>query len=202
MNYLETTVEEIEQMQVSTKNLTHLGIVVGVFDELGIGEIIEEEIPKEREHKIPYSTAVKALVLNGLGFVERRLYIFPSYFSDLPTERLLGEGVTPEDLNEDTIGRTLDRIYKYGPTELFSKIAFKVMKKLGIKTHLLHADTTSFSVHGDYEGEDGSNAFEITFGYPKDKRWDLKQFVLSMVTNQYGMPFLRRYIVVMNQTKK
>jgi len=28
---LETTVEEIEQMQVSTKNLAHLGIVAGVL---------------------------------------------------------------------------------------------------------------------------------------------------------------------------
>ena len=27
---------------------------------------------------------------------------------------------------------------------------------------------------------------EITFGHPKDGRWDLKQFILSMVTNQYG----------------
>jgi transposase len=29
---------------------------------------------------------------------------------------------------------------------------------------------------------------EITFGHPKDGRWDLKQFVVSMVTDQCGIP--------------
>jgi transposase len=62
------------------------------------------------------------------------------------------------------------------------------MQRLAFGTHLLHADTTSFSVHGQYEGDDCQNAIEIPLGYPKDGRWDLKQFVLSMVTNQCGIP--------------
>jgi len=28
----------------------------------------------------------------------------------------------------------------------------------------------------------------ITYGYPKDGRWDLKQFVLGMATDQHGIP--------------
>jgi transposase len=62
------------------------------------------------------------------------------------------------------------------------------MRRLAFGTHLLHVDTTSFSVHGQYEGDDCQNAIEITLGHPKDGRWDLKQFVLSMVTNQCGIP--------------
>jgi hypothetical protein len=29
----------------------------------------------------------------------------------LPTEKLLGEGIAPSDLNDDVVGRTLDAIY-------------------------------------------------------------------------------------------
>lgn len=112
---LMTNKEIIEDMKITTTNLDHLGIVAGVFDQLGISEVIDNKIPKSRQHKVSHSTIVKAIVLNGLGYTERRLYLFPSYFENLPTERLLGKGVLPKDINEDTVGRTLDRIYEYGP---------------------------------------------------------------------------------------
>jgi transposase len=143
---LKTTDESIKDIKITTTNLDHLGIVAGVFDELGISEVLDEKIPKNRQHKVSHSTIVKAIVLNGLGYTERRLYLFPSYFKNLPTERLLGRGILPEDINEDTVGRTLDRIYEYGPTKLFSEIALKVMKKLSVEHLLLHLDTTSVSV--------------------------------------------------------
>ncbi len=31
-------------------------------------------------------------------------------------------------------------------------------------------------------------AMEITLGHPKDGRWDFNQFVISMITNQCGIP--------------
>lgn len=39
-----------------------------------------------------------------------------------------------------------------------------------------------------YEDEDIRNTIEIILGHPKDGRADLKQFVLSMITNQHGLP--------------
>ena len=89
---------------------------------LEIGRIIDETIPKQGQHKLPHSVVLKAMVLNSLGFNERRLYIFPKFFSNIATERLLGPGVLPEDLNDDVLGRTLDRIYEADSTELFLKI--------------------------------------------------------------------------------
>jgi transposase len=59
------------------------------------------------------------MVLNGLGFIGQRLYLFPDFFKNISTKRLFGDGVTREDLNQYAIGETLDRIVKYGPTKLF-----------------------------------------------------------------------------------
>jgi len=77
------------------------------------------------------------MILNGLGFPHQRLYLFPNFFMNISTEKLLGEGIDPSDLNDDVIGRTLDAIYKYGATELFNQIDLHVMGKfsLGIATH-------------------------------------------------------------------
>ena len=175
-------------MKLSTLSVDHLGLVAGIFDELGISEVIDEAMPKTRECKLKHSAIMKGLVLNGLGFVERRLYIFPTYFKYLATEKLFGPSVMPEDFNEDTIGRTLDRINRFGSTRLFNLVAMKCMKEMAIGTHLVHVDTTSFSVHGQYEGDDCQSAIEIALGHPKDGRWDLKQFIVSMVTNQCGIP--------------
>jgi transposase len=172
-----------------SKQIGHLGLVAGMIDELGISGIIDEAMPKTRDHILPHSAVIKAMLLNGLGFNERRLYIFSRFFSNLSTEQLFGMGITSEHLNDDVLLRTLERIYDYGSTDLFNKIVLEVMKKTPFGTHLLHADTTSFNVYGDYEDdEEDFETIQITYGHSKDHRDDLKQFVLSMVTNQHGIP--------------
>jgi hypothetical protein len=36
----------------------HLGIVAGMFDKLGIGEYIDQVMPKTRHHNVSHGTAV------------------------------------------------------------------------------------------------------------------------------------------------
>ena len=176
-------------MDITTTTLSHLGLVSGTFDELGIADIIDTIIPKSRSHNLPHSTVMKAMCLNGLGFNESRLYLYSNYFENLPTERLLGKGILPEHINDDVLGRTLDKIYECGCTELFNKIVLKAMKNVPFDNHILHGDTTNFSLYGNYVNRDHElDTIEITYGHPKDNRWDLKRYVLSMVCNQEGIP--------------
>ncbi len=80
-------------MNITTTSLSHLGLVRGTFDELGIADLIDANMPKNQKHNLPHSTVIKAMCLNGLGFNESRLYLYSDYFENLPTERLLGEGI-------------------------------------------------------------------------------------------------------------
>ena len=179
-------------MKITSAQIDHLGLVAGVFDRLGIGKVIDSRLPKSRHHKVTHSNAAKAMILNGLGFVGQRLYLFPEYYEKVPVSRLIGEGIQPVDLNDDVLGSTLDAIYDYGPTELFNEIVLEMMNHEKLGTQLLHADTTSFSVHGEYENDDEEDeepkSIEITIGHSKDGRMDLNQYVLSMVSNQHGIP--------------
>jgi transposase len=159
-----------------------------MFDKLEIGEYIDEELPKTRHHHVSHGTAVKALTLNGLGYNESRLSLVPEFYEDIATERLLGAGVRPEHLNEYALGETLDAIASYGPTRLFTGIVLRMMKNMPMGIQRLHHDTTSINVTGDYDSESRTRLIEIVRGHSKDHRDDLKQFVISLVTNQHGIP--------------
>jgi len=172
----------------SNVTIGHLGIVAGMFDTLELGQYIDEVIPKIRHHKITHGMAVKALTLNGLGYNEGRLSLMPDFFEDIATERLLGKGITPQHLNEYVFGETLDAIAAYGPTRLFTGIVLRMMERLPMGVQRLHHDTTSISVTGEYDHEFRTRLIEIVRGHSKDHRDDLKQFVISLVTNQDGIP--------------
>ena len=48
--------------------LDHLGLVAGMFDELGIGEVLEQATQQDPAMRdLTVGEAVKAMVLNGLG---------------------------------------------------------------------------------------------------------------------------------------
>ena len=63
-----------------------------------------------------------------------------------------------------------------------------MMEKLPLGAQRLHHDTTSINVTGDYDREFKTRIIEIVRGHSKDHRNDLKQFVISLVTNQDGIP--------------
>jgi transposase len=178
----------------SIQSVGHLGIVAGAFDSLGISEVIEKAIPKNRHHSLSHAQSVKAMTLNGLGFIERRLYLFPKFFDDIAVSRLLGPGISRDHLNDDVLGRTLDAIAEYGPTELFNEVVAKCLLKDEFGSHCIHIDTTNFSVTGEYDSDFDTEEVQITYGYPKDGRWDLKRFVLGIAANQHGIPlFLQTF---------
>ncbi len=194
--------------EIQVKNLDHLGLIAGIIDELGIVESVNELVGIQPGERVSAGVVVKAIILNGLGFVSRPLYLFPQFFQEKSTEHLLGEGIEAEHLNDDKIGRVMDKLYLKGLNNIFLIIALAAVKKYGISTHYSHLDTTSFSLHGNYENnrselgevEEGDNEntaipkpIKITYGYSRDKRPDLKQFILDLiVSGDEGIPLFVR----------
>ena len=73
---------------IEIKNLNHLGIIAGIIDELGIVEIVNEQLGTDSKEIISPGVIIKAIILNGLGFLSRPLYLFQQFFEDKPTEHL------------------------------------------------------------------------------------------------------------------
>jgi transposase len=177
-----------------SETLDHLGLVAVMFDELGIGDVIDQATQQNPEMRmVTAGTAVKAMVINGLGFVHQQLDLVPHFFQHNPTSRLLASGIEARHLNDDTLGRALDTLYAYGVTELYSLIAATAARRLGLRSSFAHLDSTSFPVDGRYNSDEAPEAqvIHITRGYRRDHRPDLNHVRLDLIVeHQAGIPVL------------
>lgn len=177
-------------VQVKSQTLDHLGIIAGVCKDLNLASVANSYLEKRNVHpKVTAGDAIVALILNGLGFVTRSLYMTSTFFQGKAVDRLLGKSISAEDLNDDSLGRALDAIADFGAEKLFGNIAFEIAKKRGLLGKSVHLDTTSLSVEGEYLVPKKDDVIDITYGYSKDHRSDLKQFILSLtVTGSASIP--------------
>src|SRR2546430_11133928 len=86
---------KLPEVEYKTERLDHLGIVAGVCKEAGIAQWLDR-LAGETRRSVSVGTAVVAMILNGLGFSNRQLYLVPQYFENKPVEHLLGEGITAD----------------------------------------------------------------------------------------------------------
>lgn len=174
----------------------HLGTVAGVCREIGLREWLDAQHVRAHE-RVSVGAATVAMILNGLGFSNRRLYLVPQFFATKPVEHLLGWGITAEDPRDDCFGRALDWLYAHDPTTLFAGIALRACRRFGIGARQVHVDMASLSVSGAYaaeapdeatmDGADGAakgdldaRGVAITHGYSRDRRADLKQWMPAL----------------------
>src|SRR5438309_10045404 len=93
------------------ERLDHLGIVAGVCQEIGLATWLDAHEPGNRQ-QVSVGTATVAMLLNGLGFSNRQLYLVPQFFANKPVEHLLGPGITAEMLNDDCLRSEERRVGK------------------------------------------------------------------------------------------
>ncbi len=136
---------------IEIKNIDHLGIVAGIIDSIGLVEIINDLIGQEPGEKVSAGHVVKAMILNGLGMVSQPLYMFPNFFENIACEHLIGTGVKAEYLNDDKLGRVMDKLFLKGLDTIFLAISLVVVKIFDISLKRSHLDSSSFHVHGEYK---------------------------------------------------
>ena len=164
----------------------HLPIIKAYADQLGLVSRINHYVPTEME--VDAGTVVLAMVLDTLSG-RSPLYRLEEFFAQQDTALLLGKPVPPQALNDDTAGRVLDRLYDFGTMRLFTACAVRAATRFGLERRYVHFDTTSRSVWGDYQYAEAQDLpFQVPYGYSKDKRPDLKQFVLSTLCVDRAVP--------------
>lgn len=180
---------DIAGKELSTLTMDHHGLVASVCHDLGIAEKINKRLDKgDLRRVVSAGKSVVAMIINGLGFTNRRLYLTHQFFENKPTEILLNESIQSSDITNYTLGHTLDEIAAFGASNLFAEVAFETAIEHDLINQVNHLDSTSISVHGTYQSdddmdEDNPSMIKITQGFSKDHRPDLNQIVLSMVVN-------------------
>lgn len=189
---------------ITGKVIDHLGLVSATIDELKITQKVNSRLPlnEKKGVKVNMGDRIKAMILNGLGFIDDRLYLFEQFLENKPVDRFFREGVAAKDFNDDALGRCLDAIYKYGTTKFFSEMSFEIGLEKNLIGNTLRGDTTSLLVYGAFEeesskkitdkedteevkekgGTDQQEEARPKNGHSKAKRPDLKQMILHLAT--------------------
>ena len=179
-----------EASNIRVQDIDHSGIIAGICDEMGLVEQIDKLLGTHPQEIISPGQGVKAMILNGLGFISAPLYLFEKFFVGKATEHLLGKGIRPEHLNDDRLGRILDKLAASGLTETFVTVALSAARQFGVKLDSLHLDSSSFHVNGEYlqtqEPIVEPGEIHITHGYSRDHRPDLKQFIVDLMCSGDG----------------
>lgn len=171
--------------QVKGKVLDHLGLITATIKDLKLVEKIDALLPiaKNMGSKITMGQRSAAMILNGLGFMDDRLYMFEKFLENKPVDKLFGEGVKASHFNDDALGRCLDVIADYGVTKFFTEVSFSIGKEKKLIGRTMRGDTTTFAVYGDYPKErEPHETIRPERGHSKIKRDDLKQMVLHLAT--------------------
>jgi transposase len=164
----------------------HLTILKAYADRLGLVSLSNHYVPTEMG--MDAGTVVLAMVLDRLSG-RSPLYRLEEFFAQQDTELLLGKAVPPQALHDDTAGRVLDRLDDFGTMRLFTACAVRAVMRFSVERRSVHFDTTSRSVWGDSQcAETQDLPLQVTYGYSKDKRPDLKQFVLSTLCVDRAVP--------------
>ena len=178
----------VSDEDVRISNVGFLPVVSAYATRIGLVEEIDRLLDCEME--VSPGRAVLAMILDALSG-RSPLCRLEQFFTDKNVGQLLGEEISPTKLNDDTLGRVLDRISAVGTNTVLGAILVRIMKSFQLDLSHVHHDTTSQKFYGDYllydwEGHD--QPFVITHGFSKDHRPDLKQVVHSLLCVDHGIP--------------
>jgi hypothetical protein len=134
--------DTIEAYQVN-----HLPIIKAYADKIGLVDVINDLVPTEIE--VDPGTMVLGLILDTLSG-RSPLYRFEEFFAHQDIPLLLGKPLPPQALNDDNVGRVLDRLYAVGTMKLLTACALRAGQVWGFDKQYVHFDTTSRSVYGAY----------------------------------------------------
>lgn len=169
-----------------------LPIINHILQRMNLESILREHLPPD-DPRVEVSTVSALLVLVRNMLLSREpIYGIGEwaarYAPDLLdlTERQLSY------LNDDRLGRCLDRLFDtLGPTLLLAVVRH-VIREFDVRLDELHNDSTSVLVYGAYENASeeklrrGRKTHAITYGHSKDHRPDLKQLLYILTVSEDG----------------
>ena len=160
-----------------------------MLQEIGLSSAINEAIVWDQERwKTTPGELAELMVLAAMSDMRVPLYQLADHLKDVDLSYFYDGAISAEDINQYNMGEMLERLGSAHPEKLYEKIALTALTTYHIAVERLHADTTSLSFWGAYEGT-GENEGEVRIvrGYNKDGRLDCNQVVVGQITNENGI---------------
>lgn len=178
--------------ELHSQALGALPIVCHFLERMRVGVLLDRYLPAQDARSALAPARAIGLLVRNLCVARAPLYGLGEWAASFDP-RLLG--LEREDevelLNDDRLGRALERLFDADRGSLLTELMLGVIAEFGIDCQQLHNDSTSISVHGEYKLADGRErerkpTVKITFGHSKDHRPDLKQLVVILTVSADG----------------
>lgn len=167
-----------------------LAIANKLLDDFGFSEMVDSMLDWDpKQCHISPGDAFKAIIMSTMSVTLRPAVMNVHLaYQDLPLQLLFDTVRHFEDLDRFAIADHLDRLYDAGVSKVYGNVSATIRAHYEIVSKVAHSDTTSINVWGEYLSDyQNDGGMDITYGYSKDKRPDLKQFMLGNVVDDNGL---------------
>jgi transposase len=169
-----------------------LPILNRILQRLRLDQFLRDYLPRERRRcRIAPATALLVLLKNLL-LSRDPLYGVGEWAARHDPSALGLSAPQLAALNDDRVGRCLDRLFQGGCGSLALTVATHAVAEFGVALDQLHNDSTTITFHGAYndatreEPRRAETRLAITWGHNKDHRPDLKQLLFVLTMSQDG----------------
>jgi hypothetical protein len=180
-----------DPFKLRSQRLGCLPIVNFLLDRIGLAEQLQTYLPSDDPRLRLAPARVIAAVVRNIVADHRPVYALGEWAAPYDPSLL---GLAPgevELLNDDRVGRMLDRLFDCDRASLITQTVLGVIREFGIDTSQLHNDSTTVTVTGSYPDADGrlrggKPTPAIVQGHNKDHRPDLKQLLYVLTISADG----------------
>lgn len=178
-------------LKLTTRTLGALPVVNHYFAAIGLPKFLRAHLPpNDKRLKLAPSLGI-GLLLRNLMVARKPLYALGEWAVPFDPHVL---GLEPRQvrlLNDDRIGRCLDRLFDADRPSLVLAVVVAAVRKFKVRLKELHNDSTTVSFYGKYLRADGHKVrgkptLRITYGHSKAKRPDLKQLLYELTISEDG----------------
>jgi transposase len=169
-----------------------LPIVNRLLERIKLDEFLQAHLPADGARtRLPTRRGLLVLLRNLL-FSREPIYGVGEWAAGCAADLVGLPSAEPELLNDDRLGRCLDRLFEANQGELVLAVVRHVIREFGVRLDELHNDSTTISFFGAYPeaSEEGSQRGRptpaVTYGHSKDHRPDLKQLLYVLTLSEDG----------------
>lgn len=172
-----------------------LPLVNQVLDRMQLEKFLAQHLPRDGRRMAVPTTHGLALLLRNILLSREPIYGLGEWAERFAPDLLGLRETDLEHLNDDRIGRCLDRLFQADVPQLILDVVRHVIQEFQVSLDELHNDSTTISFYGAYEDAKEAEKrgtkerLAVLFGHSKARRPDLKQLLYILtVTEDGGVP--------------
>lgn len=158
---------------------------------IGLSRLLASYLPTDDARLRLAPAAVIGVAVANIVVGHRPVYALAEWAAHYDPALLGLSGGDADALNDDRVGRMLDRLFDADRASLVTETILGVIREFDIDLTQLHNDSTTITVTGAYPDADGrarggKATAAITHGHNKDFRPDLKQLLWILSVSADG----------------